>query len=351
MLSAATRPCRCRAMLRMHVHSRIAPRVDVGAWRLFFMFLVQLFLKINAGARNKQTNHQKINTVLHRGNAKCDGQEAFARGTTALIDETIDDKQLISNRPTSCSAAKKQTKDVHLSRSLLPLFRDCSSSLSLSPDRGSERALTDIANEHAQESDRAMVCRTSSSFFSVNVNVLPTTAITHKKNFLWTSPRRYVPESFMMNPSCSSAPIKATHEAGPWFILKSDVLPRTTLKLTNLPSPSVSIILLLAWSNLSLSLRLLRTVLVQSEKFLDLPVGTVTRPPCSIYARVNCFVIRDWCTRVQGHPRNLFRRPWAFVAKAPHLTIPRQSTLVYGGKLIFSNAAAKLPKATMDFLF
>ena len=35
----------------------------------------------------------------------------------------------------------------------------------------------------------------------------------------------------------------------------------------------------------------------------------------------------------------------AFVAKAPHLTIPRQSTLVYGGKLLFSNAAAKLPKA------
>ena len=34
----------------------------------------------------------------------------------------------------------------------------------------------------------------------------------------------------------------------------------------------------------------------------------------------------------------------AFVAKAPHLTIPRQRTLVYGGKFIFSNAAAKLPK-------
>ena len=48
-----------------------------------------------------------------------------------LIDDTMDEKQLISNRPTSCSAAKKKTKDVHLSRSLLPLFRDCSSSLSL----------------------------------------------------------------------------------------------------------------------------------------------------------------------------------------------------------------------------
>ena len=87
----------------------------------------------------------------------------------------------------------------------------------------------------------------------------------------------------------------------------------------------------------------------QSEKFLDL--GTVTRPPSSIYARVNCFVICNWCTRVQGHPRNLFRRVLttmefrAFVVKAPHLTIPRQRTLVDGGKLIFSNAAAKLPKA------
>ena len=35
----------------------------------------------------------------------------------------------------------------------------------------------------------------------------------------------------------------------------------------------------------------------------------------------------------------------AFVAKAPHLTIPRQRTLVYGGKLLFSNATAKIPKA------
>ena len=87
-------------------------------------------------------------------------------------------------------------------------------------------------------------------------------------------------------------------------------------------------------------------VLEQSEKFLDL--GTVTRPPSSIYARVNCSVIRDWCTRVQGSSAKLVSTTMefrAFVAKAPHLTIPRQRTLVYGGKLIFSNAAAKLPKA------
>ena len=37
----------------------------------------------------------------------------------------------------------------------------------------------------------------------------------------------------------------------------------------------------------------------------------------------------------------------AFVANAPHLTIPRQRTLVYGGKkkLHFSNTTAKIPKA------
>ena len=35
----------------------------------------------------------------------------------------------------------------------------------------------------------------------------------------------------------------------------------------------------------------------------------------------------------------------AFVAKAPHFTMPRQRTLVYGGKILFSNAAAKIPKA------
>ena len=33
------------------------------------------------------------------------------------------------------------------------------------------------------------------------------------------------------------------------------------------------------------------------------------------------------------------------VVDPPHLTIPRQRTLVYGGKLLVSNAAAKLPEA------
>ena len=62
----------------------------------------KFFVKINAGAQKKK--HQKINTVLRRVNAKCDGQEVFDRGT---IDGTIDERQLISNRPPSCGAAKK----------------------------------------------------------------------------------------------------------------------------------------------------------------------------------------------------------------------------------------------------
>ena len=66
----------------------------------------------------------------------------------------------------------------------------------------------------------------------------------------------------------------------------------------------------------------------QPEKFLDL--GTVTRPPSSIYARVNCFVIRDWCTRVQGHPRNLFRRPWNFgLSSQKHHTWPYHASVLW----------------------
>ena len=113
------------------------------------MFLFQFFLKINAGAR-KTTNHQKINTVLHRGNAKCDGQEAFARGT--IETPLMKNSSFLTGHRLAVQRKNKQTKDVHLRRSLLPLFRVCSPSL-----QTSERALTDIANERAQESDRAMV--------------------------------------------------------------------------------------------------------------------------------------------------------------------------------------------------
>ena len=85
--------------------------------------------------------------------------------------------------------------------------------------------------------------------------------------------------------------------------------------------------------------------LSQSEKFLDL--GTVTRPPSNIYARLNCSAIRDRCTRATA-PAKLVSTTMdfrAFVDKAPHLTIPRQRTLVCGGKFLFSNAAARIPKA------
>ena len=84
---------------------------------------------------------------------------------------------------------------------------------------------------------------------------------------------------------------------------------------------------------------------VQSEKFLDL--GTVTRPLCGIDARKLVRRTRSvhsclWAPAKLVSTTMDFR---AFVAKAPHLTIPRQRTLVYGGKLLFSNATAKIPKA------
>ena len=127
-----------------------------------------------------------------------------------LIDDTIDEKQLISNRPTSCSAAKKQTKDVHLSRSLLPLFRHCSSSLS--PDRGSGSALTDIANEHAQESDRAMVGPPAPS--SLSRPTFCPQQLSHKKDFFRDFSSEICPWNLHDESlSCSRAPIKATHEA------------------------------------------------------------------------------------------------------------------------------------------
>ena len=95
----------------------------------------------------------------------------------------------------------------------------------------------------------------------------------------------------------------------------------------------------------------------QSEKFLDL--GTVTRPPSSIYARVNCFVIRDLCTRVQGHPRNLFRRPWNFgLSSQKHHTWPYHASVLWYTEANFSFQMQQrnfprpyLRNDTMDFLF
>ena len=99
------------------------------------------------------------------------------------------------------------------------------------------------------------------------------------------------------------------------------------------------------------------TRFAQSEKFLDL--GTVTRPPSSIYARVNCLVIRDWCTRVQGHPRNLFRRPWNFgLSSLKHHTWPYHASVLWYTEANFSFQMQQrnfprpyLRNDTMDFLF
>ena len=71
----------------------------------------------------------------------------------------------------------------------------------------------------------------------------------------------------------------------------------------------------------------------------------VTRPPSTIYACVNRSVVCDRCTRGQGHSRNLFRRRFSgFCLKHHTWPYTRQSTLVYGGKLPFSNAAVKISK-------
>ena len=83
----------------------------------------------------------------------------------------------------------------------------------------------------------------------------------------------------------------------------------------------------------------------QSEKFLDLGSHATTlqhlrarklvRRTRSVHSR----------TRAPAKLVSTTKDFRAFVAKTPHLTIPRQRTLVYGGKLLFSNASAKIPKA------
>ena len=143
-----------------------------------FVFYVSRpnFLKINAGARKKQTNHQKINTVLHSRNAKCDGLETFVRGT---IDDTIDEKQLISAGHRLVMQRKKQTnKGRPLEQISSAALSNCSPSLSRPVSVHSS-----TCSERTCAREWLIDGRTSSSFFSVKVNVLPTKAITHKKNF------------------------------------------------------------------------------------------------------------------------------------------------------------------------
>ena len=127
----------------------------------------------SAEKTNKPPKNKHSRALLHRGNAKCDSQEAFARGT---IDDTIDEKQLISNRPRSRSAAKNK-KGCPFEQ----IFSAAFSSLLFLSLQTSERALTDIANKRAQESDRAIVGHPApsslsrSTFFKV-----PTKANTKK---------------------------------------------------------------------------------------------------------------------------------------------------------------------------
>ena len=66
-----------------------------------------------------------------------------------------------------------------------------------------------------------------------------------------------------------------------------------------------------------------------AEKFRDL--GTVTRPPSSIYARVNCSIIRDWCTRVQGHISENCFDDHGFSGFRRKSTTPDHTTPVYSG--------------------
>ena len=104
---------------------------------------------------------------------------------------------------------KKKTKDVYLSRSLLPLFRVCSLSLSLQTSehthRRSERT---CAREWSSDGG------TSSSFFSVKVNALKEPTKLSQKNFLRDFSSETCPWIRHDEPlGYSSAPIIATDQA------------------------------------------------------------------------------------------------------------------------------------------
>ena len=210
--------------------------------------------------KNKQTT-KKINTVLHRGNAKCDSQEAFARGT---IDDTIDEKQLISNRPRSRSAAKNK-KRMSIWADIFCRFFEFA--LPHSPDQW---ARTHRHSEQTCAREWSSDCRTSSSFFSVKVYVFKVPTKANTKNFfrdfsLETRPWIHHDESrsYSNGPNKSDRP---GYRDGTLIQLKTGVPPKTTLKLTNLPSPSVFIIYCcFALRNLSL-LSDCRTVLAMSTR-------------------------------------------------------------------------------------
>ena len=123
--------------------------LKVRAWPLCFMFLVQLFVKINAGARIKQTNHRKINTVFQRGSTEMCWSRSVHLSTIS-----IDETKQSHFQPIHWLAVQwknKQTENVQISSAAFSTLL----SLSLQAD---EHILTGIANQRVlQKSDQAMV--------------------------------------------------------------------------------------------------------------------------------------------------------------------------------------------------
>ena len=121
-------------------------------------------------------------------------------------------KQLISNRPPSCSAAKNKQRKATWADLFCRFFE---LAIPVSPDQW---ARTPRHSERTCVREWSSDGRTSSSFFSVKVNVWPTESYHKpKKTFLGISPRRHVPESTMMIPQllqCSKATDRAIETGG-----------------------------------------------------------------------------------------------------------------------------------------
>ena len=160
------------------------------------MFLVQFFLKINAGARKKQTNHQKINTVLHRGNANVMGKKRSPEvpSTTPLTKNSL----FLTDHRLAGQLKNKQRKATWAD--LFCCFFELA--LPLFPDQWSRR--THRHSERTCAREWSSDGTTSSAFFSVKVNVRPIESYHKpKKKILGLSPRKHVPESTMMGPSAA----------------------------------------------------------------------------------------------------------------------------------------------------
>ena len=173
-----------------------------------FLFFSSNFFLENHCRSTEKTNKppkNKHGPVLHRGNAKCDGQEAFARCT---INDTIDKKKNSSFLRGHRLAVQRKKERTSTCADLFCCFFEIALPLSLSLDGGTHRH-----SERTCARGWSGDGRTSSSFFSVKVNVLPTTAITQKKLFFRDVSSEIGPWIIDESLSCSSAPIKATHQA------------------------------------------------------------------------------------------------------------------------------------------